>query len=149
MGRAGFLYVMHVGEGENWRPLYIGKAECLGVRQEVSAKLANIRTNLGFFDLWGYDSAYHIGELSHAVFGKAFQTYMGKPKKSYLRWAEALFQTLSPPVLREPVNVSLMPWRESSREPSRLLNRVDAAEYELIALGSAGYGATLLNTQGR
>ena len=143
----GFLYVMHTGTGELLIPRYVGKAEKKGVKNEISANLARIRHDPDKFGRWGYNSAYHLGELSHAVLGEAFK--LGQPKKSYGRWRDALFAQTSPPVLRAPLWVQLLPWRTGSRGPSGLLGSVAAVEYELIALASAAHQEALLNVQGR
>jgi hypothetical protein len=145
----GLLYVMHTGTGDTWTPRYIGKAERRGVKHEVSVNLVRLRHDPSKFARWGYNSAYHLGELSHAVFGEEFQTSALLPKASYTRWAAALFASLHPPVLKEPVSVTLLPWWADSQGPSGLIGSVAAVEYELIALASAEYGEKLLNVQGR
>lgn len=143
----GFLYVMFTGSGAALIPRYIGKAEKKGVKNDISVNLVRLRTDPTKFGRWGYNSAYHIGELSHAVFGDAFKP--GKHKGNYGRWRDALFATTVPPVLREPVFVHLIPWRTGDRGPSGMVGSVAAVEYELIALAAAAYPAELLNTQGR
>jgi hypothetical protein len=143
----GFLYVMCTGAGAALIPRYIGKAEKKGVKHDVSVNLVRLRTDPSKFGRWGYNSAYHFGELSHAVLGEAFKP--GKHAGSYGRWGEALFASLMPPVLREPVFIHLIPWRTNARGPSGLIGSVAAVEYELIALAAAEYPVELLNTQGR
>lgn len=142
----GYLYIMGIGEKEAFTPLYVGKAEKLGKSNNLSANLKNIRTNHGFFGRWGYNTDYHVGDLSHALF--EFKAYRD-PAKKYRRWAQALFQTFDPPRLREPVFVYLAPWFTCSRGPSGLMGSVPAAEKEVIALASALQGERLLNTDGR
>lgn len=94
----GFMYVMFTGPEDCLVPRYIGKAEKRGVRNTLSANLARIRTNMDKFGRWGYNSAYHLGELSHAVLGGgAFKS--GPPKRNYARWRDALFISSQPPVL--------------------------------------------------
>ncbi|AIZ45127.1 hypothetical protein QR90_08445 [Deinococcus radiopugnans] len=143
----GFVYVMFTGPEDHLVPRYIGKAERRGVRNTLSANLARIRTNMDKFGRWGYNSAYHLGELSHAVLAGAFKP--GPPKRNYTRWRDALFVSSHPPVLRTPVCVHLLPWRCGMRGPSGLVGSVAAVEYELIALAGAAYPAELLNTRGR
>ncbi|GAA4014218.1 hypothetical protein GCM10022631_27450 [Deinococcus rubellus] len=143
----GFLYVMHTGIIELLIPRYVGKAEKKGVKHEISANLMRIRHSPDKFGRWGYNSAYHFGELSHAVLGEAFKP--GLPQKSYGRWREALFAQTSPPILRAPVWIQLMPWYRGSRGPSGLIGSVTAVEYELIALAGMAYQDELLNIQGR
>ncbi|MBB6099714.1 hypothetical protein HNR42_003172 [Deinobacterium chartae] len=142
----GFLYLMGVGERQTFTPLYVGKAEKRGQTHAVSANLINIRSNHGFFGRWGYNLDYHIGDLSHALFG--FQARR-PPTRKYRRWADSLFETADPPRLREAVFVCLVPWFRDSRGPSGLIGSVPAAEKEVIALASVLAGARLLNTDGR
>lgn len=143
----GFLYVMHTGTGESLVPWYIGKAEKRGVKNDVSANLIRIRTDHAKFGRWGYNRAYHIGELSHAVLGEAFGP--GLPARSYGRWRDALFEAVEPPRLKAPVYVHLIPWRTGMRGPSDLLGSVAAVEYEVIALAAHAFPDVLLNTHGR
>lgn len=143
----GFLYVMHTGEGNDLTPRYIGKAEKKGVTNPVSANLIRIASSPDKFGRWGYNKAYHVGELSHAVLGEAFRP--GRAPGKYHRWAAALFETLEPPKLRVPVSMSLIPWRDGMRGPSGLIGSLAAVEYELIALAAAAYPEELLNVQGR
>lgn len=143
----GFLYVMFTGAEETLIPRYIGKAEKKGVKNDVSVNLVRLRTDPSKFGRWGYNSAYHLGELSHAVLGDAFKP--GKHKSNYGRWRDALFASVVPPILREPVFIHLVPWRSGARGPSGMVGSVAAVEYELIALAAAAYPSELLNTQGR
>lgn len=142
----GLVYLMGVGERGAFIPLYIGKAERRGRTHEVSKNIVNIRANPEKFARWGYGLDYHVGDLSHALFG--FAAYR-PPQAKYRRWANALFTSFVPPVLRAPVNMLLLPWFEDSRGPSGFYGSVAAAEKEVIALASALYGGTLLNTDGR
>lgn len=143
----GFLYVMFTGAGETVIPRYIGKAEKKGVKNDISANLVRLRSDPSKFGRWGYNSAYHIGELSHAVLGDAFKP--GPHKGSYGRWRDALFASTVPPVLREPVFIHLIPWHGDARGPSGMVGSVAAVEYELIALAAAAHPSELLNKQGR
>jgi hypothetical protein len=106
-GWEGLLYVMGWGAGTGFRALYVGKAERRGVRNDLSANLANIRTNRHMFARWGDGVAYHIGDLSQAMFG--FRAYRPATRK-YKRWAATLFETLDPPRLRATVSLYLAPW---------------------------------------
>lgn len=142
----GLLYVMHHGE-DSFRPLYVGKAERRGVKQPTSFNLANIRTNQHAFAWWGYGLAYHIGDLSHAIF-KEDNLYK-KPDRKYEKWAQALFAQLDLPILCEPTFVTLLGWVDGMRGPSGLIGSVPAVEKELIALCSGQYGDSLLNVDGR
>ena len=93
----GLIYVMGIGERQAFTPLYVGKTERRGTLHQVSHNIANIRGNSGTVARWGYGLDYHMGDLSHALFG--FEAYR-KPTPKYQRWAEVLFTSVDPPVLR-------------------------------------------------
>jgi hypothetical protein len=141
----GLLYVMGWGSGPSFRPLYVGKAERRGVKNEVSANVARIRTNRHMFARWGDGVAYHIGDLSHALFG--FKAYR-EPTQKYKRWASVLFDGFDPPRLKEPVSLYLAPWVEGSTGPSGLSGSLPAVEKEVIALASVQFADCLLNVDG-
>ena len=142
----GLLYVMGRGDPHGFTPLYIGKTERRGTSHEVSRNIVNIRRNLDKFARWGYGLDYHLGDLSHAMFG--FPAYRG-PTRKYRRWAETLFETFAPPTLRAPVVMLLLPWHQDSQGPSGFLTSVASAEKEVIALAGAQYPDGLLNVDGR
>ena len=124
----------------------MGKAERRGKVHAVSKNIANIRHNPDKFARWGYGLDYHVGDLSHAMFG--FAAYR-EPSSKYRRWAEALFAVTDPPTLHRPVHMLLLPWFEDSRGPSGFRGSVASAEKEVIALASALSGERLLNVDGR
>jgi hypothetical protein len=64
----GMLYVMGFGDFPSFQPLYAGKAERKGVKNEVSANISDIRKNKHMFARWGDGVAYHIGDLSQVLF---------------------------------------------------------------------------------
>ncbi|UQN08816.1 hypothetical protein [Deinococcus sp. QL22] len=142
----GLVYLMGVGEQQAFIPLYVGKAERRGKTHEVSKNIANIRRNPDKFARWGYGLDYHLGDLSHAMFG--FEAYR-KPTAKYRRWADVLFEVNDPPTLRRPVSLLLLPWYEDSHGPSGLRGSVASGEKEVIALASALHGDHLLNVDGR
>jgi len=142
----GVLYVMHWRRPTGTLPLYVGKAERRGVRNELSYNLANIARNHHAFGRWGYGLAYHIGDRSHAIFGgPAYKA----PEARYKRWANTLFADTAHPRLREPVYVTIVSWRAGQRGPSGLVGSVAAVEKELIALASVDFPEYLLNRDGR
>lgn len=142
----GLIYLMGVGERSAFTPLYVGKAERRGKTHAVSKNIVNIRRNPDKFARWGYGLDYHLGDLSHAMFG--FEAYR-KPTSKYRRWADALFEENNPPTLRRPVSMLLLPWYEDSRGPSGFTTSVAAAEKEVIGLASSLHGERLLNVDGR
>ncbi|MBB6670056.1 hypothetical protein [Cohnella nanjingensis] len=141
----GIIYVMGKGIPGNFTPLYIGKAEKKGVRHDISVNIKNIRKNEHKFARWGDGLAYHIGDLSHVLFG--FEGYQ-KPQSKYQRWAEALFSSYNPPILKEPIHFYLAPWYEGQLGLSGLACSLPAVEKEIIAIASANFGNALLNKDG-
>jgi hypothetical protein len=127
----GFVYPTHFGPRETLEPLSIGKTERRGKTQPISFNVANIRANQHAFGRWGYGLAYHLGDLSHAIFREPAYK---KPDRKHARWAEHLFRQLDPPRLRQPVFVTLVSWHDGMRGPSGLVGSVPAVEKELIAL---------------
>jgi hypothetical protein len=144
-GWQGLLYVMGWGARSEFRPLYVGKAERMGVRRSLSANLANIRTNRHMFARWGDGVAYHIGDLSQALF--EFKAYRSATQK-YKRWAATLFETFDPPRLQQIVSLYIAPWPEGAAGPSGLPWSLPAVEKEVIALASLQFADCLLNVDG-
>jgi hypothetical protein len=85
----GLIYMMHrLDERGRVVPLYIGKAGRHGRSGAVvSANIASIRANGGRFARWGYNYAYHMGDLSAAALPGHPAAKM-QPK--YARWARRL-----------------------------------------------------------
>ena len=64
----GVLYLMHrLDAAGRIVPLYVGKAGRYGRTGSMSANLVNIRGNGTMFSRWGYNYAYHMGDLSAAA----------------------------------------------------------------------------------
>lgn len=141
----GLLYIMGWGTGDEFRPLYVGKAERRGVKHGLSANLASIRTNKHMFARWGDGLAYHIGDLSQALF--QFKGYRA-PTKKHTRWASVLFDAFDPPRLRGLVSLYLAPWPDGTVGPSGMVSSLAAAEKEVIALASVQFTDSLLNVDG-
>lgn len=141
----GLLYVMGWGDRSDFRPLYAGKAERRGKTQNLSENLANIRTNRHMFARWGDGVAYHIGDLSQALFG--FKAYRPATPK-YKRWAARLFETFDPPRLREMVSLYLAPWVDGAVGPCGLAGSLAAVEEHVIAVASVQFADYLLNVSG-
>jgi len=141
----GLLYIMGFGQLPNFRPLYVGKAEKRGVTRPLSENLTNIRKNKHMFARWGNGLDYHIGDLSQALF--KFKGYR-EPTRKFERWAQRLFVSRDPPVLREPVYLYIAPWLKGNNGPSGLAGSLPAVEKEVIALASSQFNDTLLNVDG-
>lgn len=146
----GILYMMQrVAPEERVVPLYVGKAARHGrFGAAVSANLENIERDEGKFARWGYNYAYHLGDLSAALLPG--HSVMGPPK--YARWAKALFRCSpsSTPVLRFDVRFwctawgpeAIGIWREFSPCPLAF------AEYLLIGVAGVLFPDDLLNEEG-
>jgi hypothetical protein len=92
----GLVYMMFWLDDNLVLPLYIGKAEKYGKNKNLSANIANIEKNHHFFCRWGYNYAYHIGDLSAAVCpGHPQRKGKAKSYQKYTKWAERG----SPPML--------------------------------------------------
>lgn len=143
---AGLLYVMAWGSRQSLRPLYIGKADRYGKTPgKLSANLASLATDKGKFARWGDGNAYHIGDLSQAVFG--WSAYKDAGQK-YERWAEILFSGKSPLRLREPTSLLLVPWHDGFRGPRGIPCPLEEAEAQAIDLAVEEFEDVVLNVQG-
>lgn len=142
----GLLYVMGWGRAPaQLVPLYVGKAAKAGKTRKISANLERIRANTHKFARWGNGSAYHIGDLSQALF--RWEAYKG-PDRKYERWAEMLFSEVDPPTLRERAYLVLIPWTSGSRAPSGRSCTIEEAEEELIDLAIREFEDVVLNVAG-
>ncbi len=138
----GLLYVMARGTPSDVEPLYIGMANRSGSKNPVSANLQGLRTSKFKFARWGDGVAYHIGDLSQALFG--FSAYK-EPSPKYESWAATLFRRREPPVLKRPVMFCLVPWYDDSTTPSGKVASVRQTEKECIELATAETDGRLLN----
>jgi hypothetical protein len=141
----GLLYVMGWGEPDAFKVLYVGKAERKGVKHPISANIVSIRTNKHKFARWGDGLSYHIGDLSQALFG--FKAYRQAPA-THRRWAQTLFTTFEPPVLKQRVYLYLIPWFSGMTGPSGLAGSLPAVEKEVIALAGFQFADSILNRDG-
>ena len=141
----GLIYIMGKGEKESFVPLYIGMAGKKGVKHPISVNIANIRSNKGKFARWGDSVAYHIGDLSHALF--EFDSYKPTDKK-YKKWASVLFSKYDPPTLKEPIYLYLMPWYHGNTGNLGYQCPLPTLERDLIELASVYYKDSLLNVEG-
>lgn len=141
----GILYVMSWGTLSDLRPLYVGKAGRRGRSNALSANIAKIRANKAKFARWGDGLDYHIGDLSHAVFGGP--GYRG-PQEKYKKWADMLFVRTNPPQLRETTSLLVIPWFSNSKGPNGQRLPLEAAEEEVIELACAEYEDLVLNVIG-
>jgi hypothetical protein len=107
----GLIYMMFWEDAGNILPLYIGKSEKYGRRGgNLSANIKNIQRNHGNFCRWGYNYAYHIGDLS-AVVLPGHPPEKINPK--YVKWANRLFESWpsSNPKLRRETRFWMKAWK--------------------------------------
>ncbi len=146
----GVLYIMlRLDETGRVVPLYIGRAGRYGRTGEISANLASIRANSGKFARWGYNYAYHLGDLSAAVLPGHLPSAVS-PK--YRRWARCLFEAAPSPAprLRVPVRFWCTAWGPHSPGiwPEFGSCTLAFMEYLLIGVAALLFPADLLNEEG-
>lgn len=135
------------GTRERMTPLHVGTAGRFGRDGEsLSGNLANIERDSSKFARWGYGSDYHVGDLSHALFG--WEAYR-EPSPASEGWAERLFESSDPPVLRDAVSVLLVPWYESSLGIHGEHFPLAELKEQLIAQALREFPDTLLNAASR
>jgi hypothetical protein len=149
-GYEGLIYLMHrMAPDGTIVPLYIGRAGLIGRNGGVSANLLDIRSNGGKFARWGYNYAYHFGDLSAAVLpGHAPSKIVPK----YANWARALFENAPSerPVLRYDVRFWCAAWGAGSTGiwPEFGACSLSFIEYLLIGVASQLFPDDLLNREG-
>lgn len=143
----GMIYVMHRIEHESIIPLYIGRSKKLA---NDGSKLNSDITDVPF-GRWAYDTAQHMGALSVAVLGKYSGRSDQKPKRSYLHWANALFEEVpaQKPQLKSKVYFWAKPWSVKDIGIWKELGPTSLAIQEnlLIAVARLAYPGHLLNIQ--
>lgn len=142
----GVLYIMGWGTGPDFRPLYVGMARRWGrTPGRVSANLAGLDRNRSKFARWGDGNAYHIGDLSQALFG--WEAYKSAGQK-YDRWAEVLFEDRQIPRLRSATSLAIIPWYASSCSPDGSSDSLEVAEAKVIDLAIREFEDVVLNVAG-
>ena len=146
----GILYLM-LRQGEDGIiPLYIGKAEVFGKReQNLSANISDLVSGNGKFGRWGYNYAYHIGDLS-AVTLPGHPESKRSPK--YVDWKDELFDINGDHIrLRGNVRFWAAIWGpgRSSIWKDYGETRLAFEEYLLIGVASDLFPEHLLNREGR
>ena len=143
----GIIYMMFWKDGESIVPLYIGKSEKLGLnKSDLSTNLTDPR---GKFARWGYNYAYHVGDLS-AVVCEGHSPDKGTPK--YRQWAEKLFTSYpsSAPALSQSVWFWAKAWKagETGIWEDFGPTSLTFLEYLLIGVASDLFPEDLLNREG-
>jgi hypothetical protein len=144
----GLIYMMYKFSHGKPAPLYIGKAETFGKQGDnLSANLKGINARTSHpFARWGYNYAYHLGDLSAALLNHSNVT----PTIKYTNWAKALFkEPVSKLVLKEPIYIWAQAWSKSPISVLPQLGPVKLSflEYILIGIASAEF-PELLNEEG-
>jgi hypothetical protein len=145
----GAIYLMFRVDGRRVVPLYIGKTEKHGKKGgNLSANLAT-GTVSAKFCRWGYDYAYHLGDLSAVTcLGHA----LNKRPPKYVRWAERLFESFPTdrPKLRHDIRFWIKAWPigETGIWKEFGPTSLTFLEYLLIGVASDVYPDDLLNSEG-
>ena len=146
----GLIYIMFWSEGDRVVPLYIGKSEKYGRKsRSLSQNIRSIRANGSKFCRWGYNYAYHIGDLSAVV-------CQGHSKDSvthkYQKWATRLFKVFpaTSPELKRQTFFWISAWKSGSTGPWKDVGATSLTflEYLLIGLASDTFPEILLNEEG-
>lgn len=144
----GIIYMMYVLREGQPVPLYIGKSEKYGKKgHNLSANLKGIKaTTQHPFARWGYNYAYHLGDLSRVVLG-----HDDTHPPRYTRWAQALFQQpVADRRLKRDVFFWVKAWEAQDIGPWSEYGGTTLAflEYQLIGLASKAFPHDLLNEEG-
>ena len=147
----GLLYMMYrIENNADVIPLYIGKAERRGRSgTKLSANLSSIETDNGKFARWGYNYAYHMGDLSAvALLGHPAEKRLNK----YERWAKCLFEVApsESPMPRFDVRFWCCSWGVTSTGIWPEIGTCPLAFSEYLVIGIAGllFPEQLLNDEG-
>ena len=147
---SGILYLMFRLDGDSVVPLYFGKAETFGKGDKnLSANISDLVSGNGKFGRWGYNYAYHIGDLSAVTLPGHSQE---KKTKKYSDWKETLFSAEGNTVrLKGDVRFWACDWNPD--RPSVWSDygstRLAFEEYLLIGVASDLFPDDLLNREGR
>ena len=145
----GLVYMMYWKEGNDVIPLYIGKSEKFGKSKNLSENIKDIQRNNSKFCRWGYNYAYHIGDLSAVV---CMGHEENNKRVKYRKWAERLFvdfPTKSPKLKRQ-VWFWLTAWRNGDVGIWKEYGATSLTflEYLLIGITSDLFRDYLLNEEG-
>ena len=138
----GLLYIMAWGTPGDVEQLYVGMTRKDGQKHPISGNIRRLDKDKSKFARWGDGNAYHIGDLSQALF--RFKAYKGVEPK-YEAWASTLFARRDPPVLKQRVMLCIVPWYVDSETPSGVTATVLQAEKECIDLATVETQGRLLN----
>ncbi|MDP7034865.1 MAG: hypothetical protein QF752_10280 [Planctomycetota bacterium] len=146
----GILYMMLTQRSTGVIPLYIGKAELFGKGdRNLSVNISDLDRGKGKFGRWGYNYAYHLGDLS-AVTCPGHST--SKKTKKYESWRNKLF-SVDGQCVTSKIDILFWAtnWGEGSQSIWRQYGHTKLAfeEYLLIGVASDVFPDDLLNHEGR
>ncbi len=145
----GILYLMFRREPRGVVPLYFGKAEVYGKGDaNLSANISDLATGNSKFGRWGYNYAYHMGDLS-AVATIGHPDSKRTPK--YEAWRDTLFDEVGSLRIKGDVRFWACLWGAERKSIWREYGttRLAFEEYLLIGVASDLYPNDLLNREGR
>lgn len=146
----GILYIMFDQSDGVCVPLYIGKAELFGKgEQNLSVNISDLVSGDGKFGRWGYNYAYHLGDLSAATLSGHAKD---KRQKKYEDWRDAMFEVGHDKV-RAKSEIKFWATAWNGEQPSIWRDygatRLAFEEYLLIGVASDAFPNRLLNREGR
>ena len=147
----GILYIMLTRDSGGLVPRYIGKAEIYGKGDNnLSANISDLRTGHGKFGRWGYNYAYHLGDLSAVT---CPGHHPNKETTKYKDWRDQLFtlEGSSRVIPKAEILFWATLWGPTCQSVWRQYGQTKLAfeEYLLIGVASDIFGSALLNREGR
>jgi len=136
----GMLYMMGWKEEGRFLPLYVGKTETLGRKDDggLSRNIRGIPTSQSrtIFARWGDNYQYHIGDLSACVLEDHAED---KRQRRYQRWAKTLFRDEGKSLkLKKDTYFWATPWRPAKTSVWEELGPTTLAVSEYLLIGVAG-----------
>ena len=146
----GILYMMFRKTNDGIAPLYIGKAEIYGKGDKnLSANIYDLVGGNGKFGRWGYNYAYHFGDLSAVALDGHPEN---KKTRKYMDWRDSLFKEIDGRWrLQGDIRFWACNWGPECKSIWRDYGKTRLAfeEYLLIGVASDLFPNDLLNREGR
>ncbi len=146
----GILYMMISRCAGNIEPLYIGKAETFGKGdRNLSANISDLKMGHGKFGRWGYNYAYHLGDLSAVTCAGHSKD---KSTSKYKAWRDKLF-TIEDGQVAPKMEILFWAtlWDSNCQSIWKQYGSTKLAfeEYLVIGVASDVFPQSLLNREGR
>lgn len=146
----GLIYMMYKKENNSVIPLYIGKSEKFGKNNKnLSINIKDIEKNSGKFCRWGYNYAYHLGDLSAVVLNSHDES---KITNKYTAWASSLFinKKTNNPQLKTNIYFWIKAWNNNDIGLWEDFGKTSLTflEYQMIGVCSKLFPNDLLNFEG-